>query len=281
MQRKEKILQILESTDNQIIDFMNKASKYRENNLITYSKNIFIPLTEICRNDCGYCNFKKTPDDPSAIILKTKEEVLASLKEAERYGCSEALFTFGEYADEEESVQQKLAEFGYENIVDYVFDICKMTLEETNLLPHTNGGNFSYESLKKLKEVNASMGMMLESTSVRLMNTVAHNKSPGKNPEIRLKTISNAGKLKIPYTTGILIGIGETKEEIADSLLAIRDLYDKYGHIQEVIIQNFTTSPGIEMENWEEPTFLDMVRTVIAGKLLFRARKTVPNVDIL
>ena len=130
MQRKEKILQILESTDNQIIDFMNKASKYRENNLITYSKNIFIPLTEICKNDCGYCNFKKTPDDPSAIILKTKEEVLASLKEAERYGCSEALFTFGEDADEEESVQQKLAEFGYENIVDYVFDICKMTLEE-------------------------------------------------------------------------------------------------------------------------------------------------------
>ena len=159
MQRKEKILQILESTDNQIIDFMNKASKYRENNLITYSKNIFIPLTEICRNDCGYCNFKKTPDDPSAIILKTKEEVLASLKEAERYGCSEALFTFGEDADEEESVQQKLAEFGYENIVDYVFDICKMTLEETNLLPHTNGGNFSYESLKKLKEVNASMAV--------------------------------------------------------------------------------------------------------------------------
>ena len=195
---------------------------------------------------------------------------MASLKEAEKYGCSEALFTFGEDADEEESVQQKLAEFGYENIVDYVFDICKMTLEETSLLPHTNGGNFSYESLKKLKEVNASMGMMLESTSVRLMNTVAHNKSPGKNPEIRLKTISNAGKLKIPYTTGILIGIGETKEEIADSLLAIRDLYDKYGHIQEVIIQNFTTSPGIEMENWEEPTFLDMVRTVIAGKLLFR-----------
>ena len=130
MQRKEKILQILESTDNQIIDFMNKASKYRENNLITYSKNIFIPLTEICKNDCGYCNFKKTPDDPSAIILKTKEEVLASLKEAEKYGCSEALFTFGEDADEEESVQQKLAEFGYENIVDYVFDICKMNLEE-------------------------------------------------------------------------------------------------------------------------------------------------------
>ena len=99
------------------------------------------------------------------------------------------------------------------------------------------------------------MGMMLESTSVRLMNTVAHNKSPGKNPEIRLKTISNAGKLKIPYTTGILIGIGETKEEIADSLLAIRDLYDKYGHIQEVIIQNFTTSPELKWKTGKNLLF--------------------------
>ena len=113
------------------------------------------------------------------------------------------------------------------------------------------------------------MGLMLENSSERLMKTVAHNKSPGKDPKIRLETISNAGKLKIPYTTGILIGIGETKEEIAQSLLDIREIYDKYSHIQEIIIQNFTTSPGIEMENWREPTFLDMVRTVIAGKLLF------------
>ena len=266
---KEKLLKILNSTDVEIIEFMSESSKYRKNNLITYSKNIFIPLTEICKNDCGYCNFKKTPDDPSAIILKTKEEVLASLKEAEKYGCKEALFTFGEDADTQKSVKDKLNQFGYENITDYVFDICKMTLEETKLLPHTNGGNFSYESLEKLKEVNASMGMMLETVSTRLMNTIAHKKSPGKHPKIRLETIANAGKLKIPYTTGILIGIGETKEEIADSLLAIRDLYDKYGHIQEVIIQNFTPSPGIEMENYGEPTFLDMIRCVIAGKLLF------------
>ena len=253
---KEKLLKILNSTDDKIIDLMAETSKYRENNLITYSKNIFIPLTEICKNDCGYCNFKKTPDDPSAIILKTKEEVLASLKEAEKYGCKEALFTFGEDADTKKSVKDKLTEFGHENITEYVFDICKMTLEETKLLPHTNGGNFSYESLEKLKEANASMGMMLETTSTRLMNTIAHKKSPGKHPKIRLETIANAGKLKIPYTTGILIGIGETKEEIADSLLAIRDLYNKYGHIQEVIIQNFTTSPGIEMEKYQEPTFL-------------------------
>ena len=267
---KEDILQILDAKDSDIIKYMAKTAEYRENTIITYSKNIFIPLTEICRNDCGYCNFKKNPDDPEAIILKTKAEVLESLKEAEQYGCKEALFTFGEDADEEEIVRLKLSEYGYETMTDYVVDICRMTLEETALLPHTNGGNYSYDDLKRLKDVNASMGLMLENSSSRLMNLPAHNKSPGKNPEIRLETIENAGKLKIPYTTGILIGIGETKEEIAESLLKIRDLYDKYGHIQEVIIQNFTPIPGIEMENWPEPSFLDMIRTVIAATLVFK-----------
>ena len=238
---KEEILTILNATDKDLEKYMLEVAKYRENNLITYSKNIFIPLTEICRNDCGYCNFKKNPDDPEAIILKTKEEILSELKE-----------------------------FGYDNMVDYIVDICQMTLDETSLLPHTNGGNFSYESLEKLKEVNASMGLMLENSSKRLMELPAHKKSPGKNPELRLETISNAGKLKIPYTTGILIGIGETKEEIADSLLAIKEINDKYGHIQEVIIQNFTPIPGIEMENWPKPSLLDMVRTVIAAYLLFK-----------
>ena len=266
---KENILQILNATDSEIIRYMSETVKYRENNLITYSKNVFIPLTEICRNDCGYCNFKKNPTDPDVVILKNKDEILADLKEAEQYGCKEALFTFGEDADEEEAVRLKLAEYGYDKMIDYVVDICQMTLDETSLLPHTNGGNYSYDDLKRLKEVNASMGLMLENSSSRLMELPAHNKSPGKNPEIRLETIRNAGKLKIPYTTGILIGIGETREEVAESLLAIRDMYDEYGHIQEVIIQNFTPIPGIEMEDWPEPSFLDMIRTVIAATLLF------------
>ena len=267
---KQDILQILTATDSEIIKYMSETAKYRGNNIITYSKNIFIPLTEICRNDCGYCNFKKNPDDPEAIILKSKEEILASLKEAEEYGCKEAMFAFGEDADEEEIVKIKLKEYGYDNMIDYIVDVCQMTLDKTTLLPHTNGGNFSFEDMKRLKEVNASMGLMLENSSSRLMELPAHNKSPGKNPDLRLETISNAGKLKIPYTTGILIGIGETKEEIAESLLSIRKLYDDYGHIQEVIIQNFTPISGIEMENWEEPSFLDMIRTVIAGSLLFK-----------
>ncbi|MDL2271125.1 7,8-didemethyl-8-hydroxy-5-deazariboflavin synthase subunit CofG, partial [Methanobrevibacter sp. OttesenSCG-928-I08] len=155
------------------------------------------------------------------------------------------------------------------NIVDYLYDICKITLEETNMLPHSNAGNFSFDSLKKLKEVNASMGLMLENSSPRLMKTIAHRKSPGKDPKLRLETIANAGKLKIPYTTGILIGIGETKEEIIDSLIEIKKLQKEYGHIQEIIIQNFTSAPGIEMEKHPEPTLLDMFRTVAVAKLLF------------
>lgn len=260
---KKEILHYLNS--NNIIELMNKIPKHKQ---ITYSKNIFIPLTEICRNDCGYCNFKKNPEN--GIILKTKEEVLRELKEAEKYGCKEALFTFGEDADEEEAVKKRLAKFGYTNMTDYVVDICKMTLDKTSLLPHTNGGNFSYDSLKKLKKYNASMGIMLENSSNRLRKTIAHEKSPGKEPALRIETIANAGKLKIPYTTGILIGIGETNEEIVDSLFTIKELSDKYNHIQEIIIQNFTPTPGIAMENMPEPTLIQMMKTVAIATLLFK-----------
>ena len=248
---REDLIAILECKKEDILKIMTLANSKREHNYVTYSKNVFIPITKICRNDCGYCAFKQSPDDPDAIVLMEKEEILATLKEAEKYGCKEALFTMGEDADNEEAVKLRLEKLGYKNMIDYIYDICKMTVEETSLLPHTNAGNFSYEDMEKLKEYNISMGMMLESSSERLMSTIAHEKSPGKNPKIRLETIGNAGKLNIAYTTGILIGIGETKEEIADSLLKIKELCDKYGHIQEVIIQNFTVSPGIEMEDYE------------------------------
>lgn len=264
---KEELVSFLDAEKGDFTSLLNKISL--DDEFITYSKNVFIPLTEICRNDCGYCNFKKSPEDDEAIILKTRKEVLEDLKVAEKYGCKEAMFAFGEDADCEEVVKNRLNEFGYENMTDYVVDICRMTLDETTLLPHTNGGNYSYDDLAMLKEVNASMGMMLENSSKRLMELPAHRKSPGKDPKVRLETIANAGKLKIAYTTGILIGIGETKEEIVDSLLAIRDLYDKYGHIQEVIIQNFTPTPTIEMNDVEPVTLFDMMKAVVVGKLIF------------
>ena len=265
---KEEILKILTAKRSEITHYMMETQK--DSNTITYSKNVFIPLTEICKNDCGYCNFKKSSTDPNAIILKSKEEILAQLKEAEKYGCKEAMFAFGEDADENIKVKEKLTQYGYSNMTEYVADVCQMTLDKTSLLPHTNGGNYSYEDLKILREVNASMGMMLESSSKRLLSLPAHKRSPGKDPEIRLETMRNAGRLKIPYTTGILIGIGETIEEIADSLLEIRKLYDEYGHIQEVIIQNFTPIEGIEMESWSSPSLLEMMRCTVAASLLFK-----------
>ena len=266
---RDDLISILECKKEDILKIMDLANSKSQSNYVTYSKNVFIPLTKICRNDCGYCAFKQSPDDPDAIILMDKEEILETLREAEKYGCKEALFTIGEDADTEDAVKAKLDKLGYKNMTEYIYDICKMTAEETELFPHTNAGNFSYEDMKMLKEYNVSMGMMLENSSERLMNTIAHEKSPGKDPKLRIETIENAGKLNIAYTTGILIGIGETKEEVADSLLKIKEISDKYGHIQEVIIQNFTVSPGIRMENHEEPSLLDMIRTVAAAQLLF------------
>ncbi|WP_409200488.1 7,8-didemethyl-8-hydroxy-5-deazariboflavin synthase subunit CofG [Methanobrevibacter sp. DSM 116169] len=267
---KQSLIDFLNIKGKDFIEIFNLIKSIDFKKEITYSKNVFIPLTEVCKNDCGYCSFKKEATDENAIILKNKEEILSILKEAEKYGCKEALFAFGEDADSNEIVKNKLNELGYSNMVDYIYDICKSTLNETNLLPHTNGGNFSFDDLEKLKSVNVSMGLMLENSSNRLMDTIAHVKSPGKDPNLRLETISNAGKLKIPYTTGILIGIGETKEEIVDSLLEIKKISDKYGHIQEIIIQNFTPVPGIAMENYSEPSLFDMIRTVALAKFIFK-----------
>lgn len=267
--KKEEIISLLNAEKNDINRLMSLANSKRENNFITYSKNIFIPLTEICRNSCGYCTFKKESNDPEAIILKNKKDIIDELKFSEQYDCKEALFTFGEQADEKEIVKSALMEKGFSSMVEYHYDICQTTLDQTDLLPHTNAGVLSYEDMKTLKEVNVSMGMMLENSSPRLRLMEAHKNSPGKDPNLRIKTIADAGKLKIPFTTGILIGIGETKEEIADSLLTIKKLHDKYGHIQEIIIQNFRSKPGIPMENNPEPSILDMIRTVSVAKLLF------------
>lgn len=266
---KEEILSLLNTEKNDINKLMFLANSKRENNSITYSKNIFIPITEICRNSCGYCTFKKESNDPEAIILKDKNDILDEVKSSQNYGCKEALFTFGEQADEEKIVMNALNNKGFSSMVEYLYDICEETLNQTTLLPHTNAGVLTYNDMKTLKEVNVSMGMMLENSSHRLRFTEAHKYSPGKDPELRIKTIADAGKLKIPYTTGILIGIGETKKEIVDSLLTIKELHKKYGHIQEIIIQNFRSKPGILMEKNPEPSVLDMIRTVSVAKLLF------------
>lgn len=265
---KEDIVNHLNSQYKDILPLMVKANSFKDST-VTYSQNIFLPITNICRNECGYCIYRRSPESFDATILMEKAEVMAMVEQADKHACHEALFTFGEGADEFFEVRHALDEQGFGSMVDYLYHLCSETLDKTNLLPHSNPGILKKKDLKLLREVTASMGLMLENSSPRLMETAVHSKSPGKDPKLRLKTIEDAGKLKIPFTTGLLIGVGETVEERADSLLEIRKLQDKYGHIQEIIIQNFKPKPGIPLENQKEPSLMEMVKMVAVTKLLF------------
>jgi FO synthase subunit 1 len=266
---KKDLLSLLNAKNQEIISLMYEANSVRKNNTITYSKNVFLPLTDICRNECGYCTFRKDLNSPDANILMNPYDVMKIIREADTYRCKEALFTFGEQPDETDKVMSALLDLGFDGMLEYLYHLCNETLSKTGLLPHSNPGILKRNQLKMLREVNASMGLMLETSSQRIMDTIAHENSPGKTPELRIATLENAGKLKIPFTTGLLIGIGETIEERAESLLELRRIQDKYGHIQEIIIQNFKSKPGIPMENHTEPSLAEMIRMVSVTKLLF------------
>jgi 7,8-didemethyl-8-hydroxy-5-deazariboflavin synthase len=266
---KSEVKSLLTGDYRSLIASLQSANSHRNSNEITFSKNVFLPLTDICRNVCGYCTFRRDPDSKDATILMKPDAVMKLLKTADKFNCREALFAFGEQADNEKIVKNKLEMLGFEGIVDYLYHICDETLNKTSLLPHSNPGILNRKELKQLKEVNASMGLMLETTSQKLMRTVVHEKSPGKQPQLRIKTIETAGKLKIPFTTGLLIGIGETIGDRAESLLELRRIQNKYGHIQEIIIQNFKPKPGIPMENYGEPTLAEMIKMVSVTKLMF------------
>jgi 7,8-didemethyl-8-hydroxy-5-deazariboflavin synthase CofG subunit len=236
---------------------------------VSYSRKVFIPLTNICRDRCGYCTFRKDPWEAGAKTM-TPDEVLAVAEAGAKLGCKEALFSLGDKPEVlYPEYRDTLAEFGYRRTLDYLRAACELVLAHTPLLPHANPGLMSYHDLAMLRELNASMGIMLENVSERLIEPGAtHDDAPDKRPVLRLKTIENAGKLQIPFTTGILIGIGETLEERVDSLLAIRRVHEEYGHIQEVIIQNFRVKPTIPMKDWPEPTLLDMLKTIAVARLL-------------
>jgi FO synthase len=236
---------------------------------ITYSKKVFIPLTNLCRDYCGYCTFRKDPRQPGAQTM-TPDEVLAVAEAGSKLGCKEALFSLG---DRPEAIfpemRETLARLGHRTTLSYLAEMCERVLNETGLLPHANPGLMGRKDLEKLREFNPSMGLMLESTSDRLMlSGMAHDNAPDKPPALRLKTIEGAGQLKIPFTTGILIGIGETLGERVDSLFAIRDLHERYGHIQEVIIQNFRAKPEIPMRDHPEPSQADHARTIAVARLV-------------
>ncbi len=266
---KNELKSLLMGDYKALLSILCDANNNRTTSEITYSKNVFLPLTEICRNICGYCTFRRDPCSPDANILMDPDSLMRILREANVFKCKEALFAFGEQADNEKIVKDELNRLGFDSIIEYLYFICNETLEKTDLLPHSNPGILSKGELKYLREVNASMGLMLETTSQELMNTVVHEKSPGKKPELRIKTIENAGKLKIPFTTGLLIGIGENIDDRVNSLLELRRIQDKYGHIQEIIIQNFKPKPGIPMENHKEPSLVEMIKMVSVTKLMF------------
>jgi len=244
------------------------ASKGRT---VTYSRKVFLPLSNLCRNACAYCTFYKLPGQPGAKTM-SPAEVVSSARKAEGLGCKEALFSLGEKPELAfEVARAELRSMGFNTIMEYLRYACELVLRETKLLPHSNPGTMSRKELEMLRPFNASVGMMLENVSERLMESGgAHEFAPDKHPRVRLATIRNAGLLKIPFTTGLLIGIGETRRERVDSLFALRGLHDEYGHIQEIIIQNFRAKPDTPMRNWPEPSEEEMVRTIAVARLIFR-----------
>jgi len=236
---------------------------------ITYSRKVFIPLTTLCRDYCGYCTFRRDPGQPGAHTM-SPEEVLAVARAGEKLGCTEALFSLG---DKPEllfpEMRRRLRELGYNSTLHYLEAMCQLVLRETRLLPHANPGLMSAQWLKRLAAYSPSLGMMLETTSEALLRPcAAHDSAPDKVPAKRLQVLEDAGRIGIPFTTGLLIGIGETLEDRVDTLLAIRQLHQRYRHIQEVIVQNFRVKPGIPMHNWPEPSHSDMLRTVAVARLL-------------
>jgi FO synthase len=237
---------------------------------ITYSRKIFLPLTNLCRDYCGYCTFRKDPGDEGAKTM-TPDEIMEVVRAGEDLGCNEALFSLG---DKPELIfgemRSTLGKFGESTTIGYLRSMCQRVLAESSLLPHVNPGIMTREDLTALKPVSASMGIMLENVSPRLLKRGGpHFGAPDKEPWRRLETIEEAGRQQIPFTTGILIGIGETSEERVDSLLALRDLHERYGHIQEIIIQNFRAKPEIPMRDHAEPGLLDHTRTIAVARLIF------------
>ena len=241
----------------------------RSGDVVTYSPKVFIPLTELCRDVCRYCTFAKTPGNVRAPYLCVDEAIDIARRGAEA-GCTEALFTLGDQPERRyRSAREALARMGFASTIDYLVHAARRVHEETGLLPHVNPGVMTREELARLREVSVSAGIMLESASRRLCEKGGpHYGSPDKDPVVRLATMERAGELAVPFTTGVLIGIGETRRERIESLLAIRDLEDRHGHIQEVIVQNFRAKPGTPMAQAPEPSLEDHLWTIAVARLV-------------
>src|ERR1700739_1680073 len=236
---------------------------------ITYSRKVFLPLTNLCRDYCGYCIFRRDPADAGAHTM-SPEEVLEVARAGEKLGCREALFSLGDKPELAfPEMRAALRKLGYKSTLQYLEAMCELVLRETWLLPHANPGLMNAEWVRRLAAVCPSLGLMLETTSRALLGPgAAHDGAPDKVPARRLRTIEDAGKQGVPFTTGLLVGIGESPDDRVDTLLAIRELHRRYGHIQEVIVQNFRAKPAIPMASWPEPSRSEMLRTVAVARLV-------------
>ena len=269
---REEALRLYSDTGISLEQLAESARELRrqgKGSTITYSPKVFLPLTNLCRDRCGYCTFRRDPGDAGAHWMEP-EEVLKVARAGEKLGCREALLSLG---DRPEAVfpeaRQWLAARGFTRTLDYVASIGDLLLRETSLLPHSNPGLMARSDLKRLKASNASLGLMLETTSTAVFASGgAHEDAVDKWPARRLRTIREAGELKIPFTTGILVGIGESAADVIDSLFTIRELQARYGHIQEVIVQNFVPKPEIRMGRWPGPQPEQFARTVAISRLI-------------
>ncbi len=267
---------LIRATGGELLGLLREASAVRDARTgpaITYSRKVFIPLTNLCRDRCGYCTFARQPGDGKAHTM-SPDEVLAVARAGRKAGCKEALFSLGDkpelrYPEYREWLEQR----GFRSTVEYLAAMCQLVFEETGLLPHANPGVLSRQEMELLRPLNVSMGMMLETVSRRLLAVgEAHHGCPDKVPQVRLTALNAAGELQIPFTTGILMGIGETLDERLDALFAIRELNEKHGHIQEVIVQNFRAKSDTLFAERPEPTALDVARTAAVARLILGGR---------
>ncbi|HEX2178022.1 MAG TPA: 5-amino-6-(D-ribitylamino)uracil--L-tyrosine 4-hydroxyphenyl transferase CofH [Actinomycetota bacterium] len=270
-----------ETPDHDLVSFedspdlpalISRAAAIRDDawgNVVTYSPKVFIPLTKLCRDVCHYCTFARPPIAGRRAYLRM-DEVLELARTAAAAGCKEALFTLGDKPELRYKVaRDELAAMGYSTTLEYLAAAAAAVLEETGLLPHLNPGVMTAGELAFLRKTGPSMGIMLESTSRRLLaRGAAHHGSPDKDPAVRLATLDEAGRQKIPFTTGLLIGIGETWQDRVETLSAIRESHLRYGHIQEVIVQNFRAKPDTLMHSHPEPTLDDMLATIALARVV-------------
>ncbi len=240
------------------------------NNVVTFSKKVFIPLTQLCRDVCHYCTFAQVPKKLDKVFLSV-DDVLEIAREGAAMGCKEALFTLGERPElRYKAARDALDEMGYDSTLHYLRDVAEKVFTETGLLPHLNPGCMDAEEMAMLRPVSPSMGIMLESASERLCEKgMPHYGSPDKVPARRLDTLTEAGRQQVPFTTGILIGIGETRRERIESLLAIRQIHEQYGHVQEIIVQNFRAKENTQMAQAPEPDLNELLWTLSIARLIF------------